>query len=87
MSEETLLVFPCVFPVKAMGRVDVQIESIVIEIIQRHSPDTLEQAFTSRLSKDGNYISITAQVSAVSKQQLDAIYQELSTHPLVLFAL
>jgi len=39
MSEETLLEFPCQFPIKAMGKVDIELDMLVIEIIRRHAPD------------------------------------------------
>lgn len=87
MSETTLLAFPCLFPIKAMGRVDVQLELVVTEIVYRHSPETDTQTLTSRPSKDGNYLAVTITVTATSKPQLDAIYQDLTDHPLVLVAL
>ncbi|MGZ4980148.1 MAG: HP0495 family protein [Methylobacter sp.] len=87
MSEETLLEFPCRFPIKVMGKANLELDLLVIEIVRRHAPDIHEGAVTTRLSKDGNYISVTIVVEATSKQQLDAIYQELSDHPHVLMAL
>ncbi|MEQ1528967.1 MAG: DUF493 domain-containing protein [Methylococcales bacterium] len=87
MSEETLLEFPCQFPIKAMGKNDVELDIIVIEIVRRHVPDIKEGALMSRPSKAGNYIAITITIDATSKQQLDAIYQDLSSHPHVLMAL
>jgi len=87
MSEETLLEFPCHFPIKVMGRAGSEFDLIVVEIVRRHAPDFDEAAVTSRPSKDGNYIAITILVEASSKQQLDAIYQDLSGHPHVLMAL
>jgi uncharacterized protein len=87
MSEETLLTFPCSFPIKAMGKCDVTLHEIVIEIVRRHAPDTHDSAFKTRPSKGGNYIAVTVVIEANSKQQLDAIYQDLTDHPLVLVAL
>jgi hypothetical protein len=40
-----------------------------------------------RPSKAGTYLSLTITIVAQSREQLDAIYQELSSHPLVLMAL
>jgi putative lipoic acid-binding regulatory protein len=88
MNEETLLEFPCQFAIKAMGKSD--LELLVIEIVRRHVPNFYEQAektVTTRPSKDGNYLAVTILIEASSKQQLDAIYQELSDHPQVLMAL
>ncbi|MGZ4970040.1 MAG: YbeD family protein [Methylobacter sp.] len=87
MSEETLLEFPCQFPIKAMGKTNVELDLLVIEIVRRHVADLHEGAVTTRPSKDGNYIAVTVIIEASSKQQLDAIYQDLTDHPHVLMAL
>jgi len=73
MSEETLLEFPCQFPIKAMGKTDLELDLLVIEIVRRHVTDINENAVTTRPSKDGNYIAVTVIIEASSKQQLDAI--------------
>jgi uncharacterized protein len=86
MSDETLLEFPCPFAIKAMGKSDFEFDLLVVEIVRRHVPDH-EQAVTTRPSKDGNYLAVTVLIQASSKQQLDAIYQDLTDHPLVLMAL
>ena len=36
-----------------------------------------------RPSAKGNYLAITCTVKAISQSQLDALYTELSSHPLV----
>jgi len=36
-----------------------------------------------RSSRDGNYLSLTATVRAVSREQLDALYRALTSHPMV----
>lgn len=87
MSEETLLEFPCQFPIKAMGKIDIELDLLVIEIIRRHAPDIDHQAVKTRPSKDGNYLAVTVTIEATSKRQLDAIYQDLTNHPHVLVAL
>jgi len=87
MSEETLLEFPCRFPIKAMGKIDIELDLLVIEIIRRHAPDIDHQSVKTRLSKDGNYLAVTVIIEATSKRQLDAIYQDLTDHPHVLVAL
>lgn len=87
MSEETLFEFPCQFPIKAMGRVDIELDLLVIEIIGRHAPNIDPAAVKTRPSKDGNFMSVTVTIEATSKRQLDAIYQDLTDHPLVLVAL
>ncbi|MEQ1622141.1 MAG: DUF493 domain-containing protein [Methylococcales bacterium] len=88
MSEEdTLFEFPCQFPIKAMGKNDVELDLLVVEIIRRHVDSLGEGAVTTRPSKSGNYTAVTVMIEATSKKQLDAIYQELTDHPHVLMAL
>ncbi|MCK9635124.1 DUF493 domain-containing protein [Methylobacter sp. Wu8] len=87
MSEETLLEFPCQFPIKAMGKTNIELDLLVVEIVRRHVVDINEGAVSTRPSKDGNYMAVTVIVEATSKQQLDAIYQDLTDHPHVLMAL
>lgn len=87
MSDETLLKFPCQFPIKVMGRSNLEFDFLVIDIVRRHAPEIQEQAVTSRPSKDGNYLAVTVVVQATSKQQLDAIYLDLNSNPHVLMTL
>ncbi len=91
-GEETLLKFPTPFPIKAMGRMvtgDGQRDfaQVVIDIVLKHAPDLDSKLVEMRPSKNGNFLSVTATVNATSKKQLDDIYRELSSHPLVLMAL
>ena len=88
MSEsESLLEFPCQFPIKAMGKSRDDFDAIVVEIIRRHVPDIREGAVTSRPSKGGNYTAVTVVIEATSREQLDAIYLGLTACPDVLMAL
>ena len=87
MTEETLFEFPCQFPIKAMGKANIELDILVVEIVRRHVPDITEGSVKSRPSKDGKFMAITVVIEASSKQQLDAIYQDLTDHPHVLVAL
>lgn len=86
MTEEgrtTLLEFPCEFPIKIMGaRVD-DFAQTVLGVVLRHAPDFDAATMQMRPSSKGNYLSITYTVNATSQAQLDALYVELSSHPLV----
>ncbi len=89
MTDDTKsqLEFPCEFPIKVMGRKHEQFEVEILAIFNKHVPDIKENAFVIRNSKAGNYTAITATIEAVSQDQLDNIYRELSAHPLVIMAL
>lgn len=83
MSEQTLLQFPCDFPIKVMGRRQDGFAQAMLEVVLRHAPDFDAAAMEMRPSAKGNYMSLTCTVRAVSRAQLDALYAELSAHPLV----
>ena len=75
---ETLLEFPCEFPIKAMGLACDEFEIAVIEIINRHVENLGEGALTMKPSRNGKYTAITIRITAHSKDQLDAIYMDLT---------
>ncbi len=79
--------FPCVFPVKVMGANQDDFERLVLEIIRKHATIAEEEVVTSRLSREGRFLSLTVRVNAESQDQLDAIYRELSAHERVLMML
>ncbi len=83
MSEESLLEFPCDFPIKVMGQRQDGFAQAVLETVLRHAPDFDAAAMEMRPSTKGNYLSLTCTFRAVSREQLDALYRELSAHPLV----
>ena len=86
-EEETLFDFPCEFPIKAMGKTGDQLETAVLEIINRHVPDLPEGAVKFATSKGGKYTSITITITAQSKQHLDGIYLDLTSCEHVLYAI
>lgn len=77
-EQESLLEFPCDFPIKAMGRIDSGCEARALEIVRQHVPDFDTKCMQSRVSRNGNYLSVTFTIRATSREQLDAIYRGLS---------
>jgi hypothetical protein len=82
-----LMNFPCNFPVKVMGANQDDFERLVIEIIQKHASISPDEVVTTRLSRNGKFLSVTVHVNAKDQDQLDAIYRELSAHERVLMML
>ena len=87
MSDETLLKFPCDFPLKVMGRRTDDFRSIVLGIVQKHAGPVAVDRIEERPSKDGNYLSLTCTFSAQSREQLDALYRELTSCEKVMIVL
>jgi uncharacterized protein len=90
MAEEgrtTALEFPTAFPIKVMGRRTDDFAQAIVDVVLRHAPDFDPASLEMRASREGNYLSVTATITATSREQLDALYRELTSHPLVLMAL
>lgn len=86
-ERETLVEFPCLFPIKAVGETGAELEAAVIEIINRHVDNLPEGSIRLAESKQGKYTSITVTIMAQNQQQLDAIYQDLTVCEHVVMAL
>jgi putative lipoic acid-binding regulatory protein len=84
---DTLFQFPCDFPLKVMGRRSDDFRSLVMGIVQKHVGAVDAANIEERPSKDGNYLSLTCTFSAQSKDQLDALYRELTSCERVLIVL
>ncbi|MEN3110650.1 YbeD family protein [Uliginosibacterium paludis] len=85
MTEErkTLLEFPCDFPLKIMGARHDEFAQTIAAVVGLHAPDFDPATMEMRPSKAGNYLALTCTIRAVSQSQLDTLYRELSSHPMV----
>lgn len=81
MADESLLQFPCDFPIKIMGVGSPEFRRLVVELVSRHAPDLDETRVSVRDSRAGRYQSVTVVVNARDRAQVDALYLELSAHP------
>lgn len=86
-SKDTLIDFPCHFPIKVIGIVDNKFTNTVIAIIRKYVPKFDAHEIDMKGSSGGKYISLTCNVYVISKIQLDNLYTELSSHPMTKFVL
>ena len=82
-SQETLIEFPCDFPIKVMGETHADFTDEIIKTIQKQLPNFDANHIEMRGSSGGKYISLTCTVHVTSKPQLDDIYRALTSHPMV----
>ncbi|NOQ15902.1 MAG: DUF493 family protein [Methyloprofundus sp.] len=87
LEHETPFEFPCQFPIKAMGRKTATMEAEVVAIVRRHVEGSSSVDIKTRESKGGKFVSVTVEINAQSKAQLDAIYLDLSACPDVVMTL
>ncbi len=78
--------FPCEYPIKVMGRHTPEFRARMLEVLVREAAATVS-GVAERLSRDGNYLSLTCRVRVDSRERLDALYRELHATGLVLIAL
>jgi hypothetical protein len=83
VADDTLLEFPCDFPLKVMGATREGFAQAIVAIVLKHAPNFDAAKVEMRPSKAGNYLSLTCTIRATSKPQLDALYRELTGHPWV----
>lgn len=86
-SIESLIEYPTEFPVKVMGKTQAGFAQSILAVVKRHAPDFDEATVGMRPSREGKYLSLTFVIRATSREQLDALYGELSEHPMVSMAL
>ena len=79
----SLIEYPCKFPIKVMGRKVDGLVHAITSITQQLDPAFDASTVELRESKGGNYLGVTVTVNATSREQLDALYRTLSTHPMV----
>jgi len=81
------LQFPCVFPIKIMGKTQPGFAQEVLAIVHAHAPDFDALTLEMRASSAGNYLSLTATINATSREQLDGLYRALCANPMVTMVL
>jgi hypothetical protein len=81
--EQSLIEYPSRFPIKVMGaRVEGFVDAVVA-MARRFDPGFDAATVETRESRGGNYLGVTITITATSREQLDALYRTLSTHPMV----
>jgi len=74
------LVFPCQFPVKAMGVNTQKFLQEMLFIAQKYCPDTQDCHVRSNQSRTGKYQSVTILVEVSSRTHLETLYTEINSH-------
>lgn len=84
---DSLIEYPCDFPIKIFGQTQDGFLQAVTEVVLQHDPAFTAASISMRNSKTARYVSLTCTVKATSRVQLDALYQALCDHPLVVMVL
>lgn len=87
LEADSLIEYPCDFPIKVLGRTQAGFAQTVLAIVRAHAPDFDGASMEMKTSKQGRYLSVTCVVRATSRQQLDDLYRALCDHPMVVMVL
>lgn len=87
MEQQSLLTFPCDYPIKVMARDEPGLRAQLDEIMRRHATDLDESRTSERPSAQKNFLSVTYIIRAHNAEQIGALFAELKTVPSVLLVL
>lgn len=82
-----LLQFPTDYPIKVVGRTSDTLRARIDAIVSAHVPDLDPTRTSERLSGNGNFLSISYSIRAVSAAQVEALATDLKACPDVLIVL
>jgi uncharacterized protein len=84
---DSLIEYPCDFPIKVLGLAHQGFAQTVAEVVMRYDHNFNAATMEMRPSSGARYIGLTCTVRATSREQLNALYQELCDHPQVVMVL
>lgn len=86
-QRESVIEFPCRFPIKAMGRDESEFEAHVLQIISSHVDDIAPEDIAVRSSSKGKFLAVTVTIEAKSQEHLDRVYRNLTSSERILYVL
>ncbi len=81
--KDSLIEYPCDFPIKVFGLAQQGFAQAIAAVVLAHAPDFDAASIEMRSSSNAKYISLTCTIRATSREQLDNLYRDLTSHPMV----
>jgi uncharacterized protein len=81
--EQSLIAFPCHFPIKVMGENVEGFVAALTHVARAFDPGFDAATVELRPSKAGKYLGVTLAVHVSNREQLDELYRTLTSHPMV----
>jgi uncharacterized protein len=82
-AKESLIEFPCDFPIKVMGKTHPEFQDTIVAVLREFDGGFDATTIEARPSSGGNYTGLTVTVRATSQVHLDDMYRALTGHPMV----
>ena len=77
MSDEPRITYPCDYPIKVVGDAHPDFHDAVRQVVERHDPTMTTERISQKMSRKGNFVSISFMLVAESEQQINALFEEL----------
>ncbi|MBT8443668.1 MAG: DUF493 domain-containing protein [Gammaproteobacteria bacterium] len=84
---ESIIEFPCRFPIKVMGRDESEFKAHVLQIVSAHVDDIAPEDIAVRSSRKGKFLAVTVTIEATSQEHLDRVYRNLTSSERILYVL
>ena len=81
--KDSLIEYPSDFPLKIFGEARPEFAQAIADEVLAHAPDFDCATIETRSSSNAKYISLTCTIRATSREQLDNLYRDLTSHPMV----
>jgi putative lipoic acid-binding regulatory protein len=81
--KDSLIEYPCDFPIKVFGEAKQGFAQAIAAVVLVHAPDFDAATIEMRSSSNARYLSLTCTIRATSREQLDNLYRDLTSHPMV----
>ncbi len=81
--KDSLIEYPCDFPLKVFGEAKPGFAQAIAAVVTAHAPEFDAASIEMRSSSNAKYLSLTCTIRATSREQLDDLYRDLSSHPMV----
>jgi putative lipoic acid-binding regulatory protein len=81
--KDSLIEYPCDFPIKVFGLAQQGFAQAIAAVVIVHAPDFDSASIEMRSSSNAKYLSLTCTIRATSREQLDNLYRDLTSHPMV----
>lgn len=69
--------FPCLYPIKVIGRAEQGFRDQVIAAIERHTGKIDEELIEEQPSRKQNYLSVRVTIAATGEEQLRSLFEDL----------
>jgi len=76
-QEPPRIEFPCLYPIKIIGKAEQRFQERVIEVVERHTGKITEDLIKVQNSRKNNYLSVTVTIAATGEEQLQNIFTDL----------